>query len=849
VKSLSCALFLVVLLVCSPRISHAQNPDDKNWSSSFGLPGVTGYANSPLYGGPSFVNLKDTLYLATGITEFGQQSLSGVYKWDGKNLVPFRGAQSPVFEHGSGLSCIAVDSLGRLIIGGRFDSADGRRVNNICMWNGNQWVPIGNGLEGSVSSISCSKNEMYALGNFDSSCVARWDGKSWQKIGAPLQSIWQGAAGSINCIDSIVYIFGRFSGPKYFNFGKWDGKQWNSIDRLFKQSPLTSPLDSSVYFRSVTTLGKDIYVSGHFDSVDGVYTPLLAKYDGSRWMKVGNYDIVQSGKNGGDLEYVNSNGNKLYADLVTPFVVGKDTLHGPLMFEAGEWKAIFPNRIYVNCQFGGNDSVTFFCNPWDDGTTDYFGLAQIKGNHTIPYLDSSQYGVRKDRIRSMTKVGKRIYVTGLLRNAGTLAAENIMMWENNRWEVPSFYDSIKKSIKDDINGLYGKGDSLYVFGGFHHIGSAKTDCLAMFDGIKWNSYVDSTYWMSPNSPYSISQMVIDDSGNIYTNNFIVWHNAKWNRIPFPTRSNDTTGQITAMATDGRNLFISLQYSEPYNDNVGTDILQWDGTEWRSLTNSGILTNILREDSLGDVRCLAFQNGKLVVNGGFTQIAGVAMNNIGYWDGTSWHSFGKGLSYDENNYRTSSFSYDRATSIQFDGENMYVAGRFTHADSILTPSIAHWDGKKWNRVGSGLLYNTITQSPSQKTECGYVNSLVIMDGKLFAAGYFTRAGNKPAYNFSYYILPEKSSVHSLPVTTDKKILTLYPDPATSELTLSLSDRATINKIEIIDMLGRVIKSYTSNLRVVDQGSVKLTISDVPTGSYIARVSAKNTTSEAKFSVSR
>jgi len=158
-------LFLALLCILFAKVEngYSQSPDDKNWSSSFGQPGVTGIMD---VGGPGLLYYKDTLYFGTTLREFGQQKLSGVYKWDGKNFLPFRGKVSPKFgTKDTTIYAIVLDSSGRIIIGGRFDSVDGRPAKNIAYWDGNEWEQLGGGLPKNLAVVrlACSKSGIYAL--------------------------------------------------------------------------------------------------------------------------------------------------------------------------------------------------------------------------------------------------------------------------------------------------------------------------------------------------------------------------------------------------------------------------------------------------------------------------------------------------------------------------------------------------------------------------------------------------------------------------------------------------------------------------------------------------------------
>lgn len=73
--------------------------------------------------------------------------------------------------------------------------------------------------------------------------------------------------------------------------------------------------------------------------------------------------------------------------------------------------------------------------------------------------------------------------------------------------------------------------------------------------------------------------------------------------------------------------------------------------------------------------------------------------------------------------------------------LFAAGQFNIAGGNVAYNIAEWDGSNWSAVGGGI--GTGIEDISS-----FVNSLIIYNGNLYAAGYFTKAGaNDSAYNIA------------------------------------------------------------------------------------------------------
>jgi hypothetical protein len=78
----------------------------------------------------------------------------------------------------------------------------------------------------------------------------------------------------------------------------------------------------------------------------------------------------------------------------------------------------------------------------------------------------------------------------------------------------------------------------------------------------------------------------------------------------------------------------------------------------------------------------------------------------------------------------------------DGTNLYVGGNFEVAGITVANSVAMWDGSKWHALGEGLKNGVSGDIPS-------VNALAYIDGKLFAGGQFSKAGNMNVNGIAFW----------------------------------------------------------------------------------------------------
>jgi trimeric autotransporter adhesin len=151
-----------------------------------------------------------------------------------------------------------------------------------------------------------------------------------------------------------------------------------------------------------------------------------------------------------------------------------------------------------------------------------------------------------------------------------------------------------------------------------------------------------------------------------------WDGATWAPVGLPGNPSIET---IAIGSTGDVLIGGT--SEPTTSNIS----QWNGSSWTSVgavNTTPAVTSFQR-----------MPNGDLIACGSFSQIEGVAANNIARFDGSIWHPMGTGL--------------DGAGSrMTIAGGDLIVSGEFLHADGVPAARIARWDGSSWSAIGNGLL---------------------------------------------------------------------------------------------------------------------------------------------------
>ena len=190
-----------------------------------------------------------------------------------------------------------------LYAGGSFSSVVGvPSTSLIARWDriSQSWSTVGGGLNGSfVTSIvpfdAGGGPELVVGGVFqgafgvpNTTNIARWNGSAWSSLAASLSgSVWAMTPWDDGGGERL-YVGGSFptaGGVTANGIAAWDGVQWHSLGAGITGS-FSPYVGSMMVFDDGS--GEKLYVGGRFDTMDGLNTPLIARWDGSTWGQVGS---------------------------------------------------------------------------------------------------------------------------------------------------------------------------------------------------------------------------------------------------------------------------------------------------------------------------------------------------------------------------------------------------------------------------------------------------------------------------------------------------------------------------------------------------------------------------------
>ncbi len=278
---------IVAALAAHAACAPAQAQCSPRWYSTAGVSGATGYNVSGLVAwdpdgaGPQAA----VLVLGGEFTSAGGVLANNVAIWNGSTYSPL----------GSGVAgavnAVAVLPDGRLVVAGGFASAGGVAARNVAAWDGHAWAPLGTGFDNVVWALAMNPvdGKLYAGGIFTNADgapanrVARWDGTAWTSLGT----------GSANGVSNIVYALTPLGSGDMVVGGNFTAAGGVGNRRCVARfttagawATMAAGMNAAVL--SLGTLSDDSVVAGGiFTFADIGPASRIARWDGTHWNPVG----------------------------------------------------------------------------------------------------------------------------------------------------------------------------------------------------------------------------------------------------------------------------------------------------------------------------------------------------------------------------------------------------------------------------------------------------------------------------------------------------------------------------------------------------------------------------------
>ena len=408
------------------------------------------------------------LYLMGDFSQVGGVSASGLAKWDGTAWTFLQTGITPreevgdltVFDDGSGPA---------LYVGGAFPRAGNSGASYVARWNGG-WSRVSSpephhGLNGGVFSFATWDDgngpALYAGGGFTnpgltgSRNLGRWDGTSWQGLGAATNGPVNALAVYDDGGGSALYAGGQFNranGVVVGNIARWTGTEWQAL--------ADGGTNGFIYALAVFDDGGGpaLFAAGDFSFAGSAAAISVAKWDGTAWSSTG---FVGS-ESRSLAVWDDGGGPALYAggpDRVYRYDGGSWSDFGSTFAGTPRSLAVYGGTLYVG---GDLESPGGGVSKWDGG--DWVRLSNFNGTvYSIAAHDDGS--------------GSKLYVTG---NFQVIAPQVLLpegpgpqdrvgspnglaRWDDSQWE----------SVLGGLTGYSGNGQlgGGRVLGAFSAVGA------------------------------------------------------------------------------------------------------------------------------------------------------------------------------------------------------------------------------------------------------------------------------------------------------------------------------------------------------------------------------------------
>jgi hypothetical protein len=298
-------------------------------------------------------------------------------------------------------------------------------------------------------------------------------------------------------------------------------------------------------------------------------------------------------------------------------------------------------------------------------------------------------------------------------------------------------------------------DSLMVTGDFRSIGGQNIAFIAKWDGAVWHDF------------YRVDTAIFD------TSRLGVLDVKEYKGLIF------ASGTFVIRSIWGPSYSSALMY--------------FDGQKW--LAAQCPLVNFHTKKVLGEMH---IWNGDLIVTGSFDKGGGHSFQpdeNIVAWNGSSWYTFANGVG--------GIWGDEWISSCSGFGNSLYVAGYINKASGVKLKSkgIAHWDGTRWCSLGDSF---GIAE---------YANQVAALNGDLYVSGNFSSINADTSFHYlAKWVGGNYSDSCSVPLsvagTPGDEEISVYPNPAASTIFVRTSKPLQIERIRMLDCMGRVLRQNDS-----------------------------------------
>lgn len=551
----------------------------------------------------------------------GGQSANRIAQYDG---VSWTALGAGVTTGGTGVPAINALTVhqGNLIAGGTFATAGLVAATNIARWNGNVWSGIAGGLNGTVTALVASGNELVAAGTMTGGVRALESGL-WTEIASPLSGVSCLAyfQGELYAGGSFVSTTGAATTVPLPRIARLTPTGWASPGvGVFGTSSGTIPV------RSLRAVGDRLVVGGSFFGAGTLVCNNIAAWDGQQWYAYGR-GVVSSSFPGGEVFTIAESGGRLVAAGRFTSSGRGTSLSNVAAWGGEEWMPLTPSP---------NDAVL--------AATEWNGQLVLGGEFTsfgsletgrITSWNGAEWvsvggGVTGSDVQALASFEDDLYAGGAFTGAGGRIVANIARWDGTEWHsVGGGIAGIGTGTR--VTAMVNFDGELIVAGTFTSAGPIAAVNAAAWNGVSWRPLANSV--TGPLGTSSLSALVVHQ-GSLYasgSSGVARFDGQGWTTL--------MTGAVNviSLATDGNRLIAGGSFSSI--GGAGSRLVAaWNGTAWSALGQG------LTGTSSPVVHAVGVYNGRIYATGQFAFSGPISTTGIArFSDATgTWEPLGPGL---------------------------------------------------------------------------------------------------------------------------------------------------------------------------------------------------------------
>lgn len=362
------------------------------------------------------------------------------------------------------------------------------------------------------------------------------------------------------------------------------------------------------------------------------------------------------------------------------------------------------------------------------------------------------------------------YFGGNFSTIGRIAATNVAKWDGTNWSA------LGAGVNGAVDSLALVQNELYVAGGIYEASGRGVRRIAKWDGNDWSDVGGGVngeiFSLATDGTNLYAGGHFTEAGGVPASKVAKWDGQTWSALGagiIPVfEPNAWVGSVGSLAVSGSEVFVGGTFRNA--GGIGaTNIARWDGTNWHTL-GKGLRYYDGPGSENGGVGALAVHSGFLFAGGTFRRAGDVAASNIAQWDGSDWAPLGSGVD-----------DMLSVLALAASGSDLFVGGVFARVGGINASRVAKWDGQKWSPLASGI-GGSLGEG---------VSTLASSGESLFVGGLFPRAGGKPSTNMALWYIPHALSISQ----TNNQVNLSWPATGTNFVLEAKDDVAGTNWSEV------------------------------------------------------